>query len=284
MKFGSGLPIVAGGDTAALRDYVQALDDAGFDFLTTAGHILGVPRERHADRPPATFTGPFHDPFVLFGYLAGITQRLHFRPTILILPALPTALVAKQSAELQQLSGGRFELGVGISWNAVEYHALGQDFTTRGRRLEEQIQVLRRMWGEPYVTFDGRWHRLDGVGLNRVVSPPIPIWVGAGPDERVLRRVARVADGWIPLGDPTEALPRLRQYLTEAGRDPASFGLTARLILGQGGPEAWLETARGIQTLGATHLTLTTPPEVHGEAALKLLLEGRTALSSGLPS
>src|SRR4051812_2990035 len=111
MKFGAGLPIVAAADRDALRDFVQALDGAGFDLLTIAGHILGTPADRFPDRPAATYAGPFHDPFVLFAFLAATTQRLHFRPTVLILPLHPTALVAKQAAELQALSGGRFELG-----------------------------------------------------------------------------------------------------------------------------------------------------------------------------
>src|SRR5437762_5610802 len=203
MKFGAGLPITATSDPIALRDYAQALDDAGFDLLTTAGHVLGVPAERYTDRPPPTYTGPFHDPFVLFGYLAAITQRVHFRPSILILPLYPAALVAKQAAELQQLSGGRFELGVGISWNAAEYQALGQDFSSRGARLDEQITVLRKLWTDPYVTFHGRWHTLEGVGLNRVPDTPTPIWIGRR-DERALRRVASAGDGVVPLGDPPD--------------------------------------------------------------------------------
>src|ERR1051326_6796587 len=145
MKFGAGLPLTAADDTAALRDFVQALDGGGFDVLTAAGHVLASPAGRFADRPPPTYSGPFHDPFVLFGYLAALTTRIHFRPSILILPLFPTGLVAKQGAELQHLSNGRFELGVGISWNASEYHALGQEFTNRGRRLAEQIEVLRRL-------------------------------------------------------------------------------------------------------------------------------------------
>src|SRR5437588_6878766 len=166
MQFGAGLPITAMSDPGAIRDYAQALDSSGFDVLTTAGHLLGVAAGRHPDRPTPLYAGPFHDPFVVFAYLAGVTHRLHFRPSILILPLYPTAVVAKQAAELQQVSNGRFELGVGISWNPAEYEAMGQDFATRGQRVAEQIEVLRRFWTEPYVTFEGRWHKLDGVGLN----------------------------------------------------------------------------------------------------------------------
>ena len=283
MKFGAGLPITAMRDPVAIRDFAQALDGAGFDLLTTAGHLLAVPTERFTDRPQATYTGPFHDPFVLFAYLAAITQRLHFRPSILILPLYPTAIVAKQAAELQQLSGGRFELGVGISWNTDEYSALGQDFSSRGRRIEEQIHVLRKLWSEPYVTFDGRWHALDGVGLNRVPETPIPIWMG-GSDERVLRRAAALADGFIPLGDPAVFFPKVQGYLREAGRDHASFGFTGRLVAGPGGPSAWIGAARQLQALGATHISLAAPPDLQGSAALERLIEARRALSSELDS
>lgn len=159
-------------------------------------------------------------------YLAAVTQRLAFRTSILILPLFPTALVAKRAAELSLLSGGRSQLGAGISWNLVEYEALGQDFKTRGRRLEEQIVGLRRLWTEPFVTFDGRFHTLHGVGLNQLPQQPIPVWIGCAPEEPLLRRVARVADGWLPQVDPEEPLGRLRGYLTETGRDLSSCGVT----------------------------------------------------------
>lgn len=281
MKFAAALPITAMSDPIAIRDYAQALDGAGFDVLTTAGHLLAVPAERYTDRPQATYAGPFHDPFVVFAYLAAITQRLHFRPSILILPLYPTAIIAKQSAELQQLSGGRFELGVGISWNAAEYQAVRADFTTRGAHLEEQIQVLRKLWSEPYVTFVGRWHTLEGVGLNRIPAKQIPIWIG-GSHERVLKRAAQLADGFIPLSDPAEVFPKVQNYLRGAGRDPASFGFAGRVAAGPGGPAAWLEAARKLQSLGATQLALSTPPDVQGSAALERIIEARNVLAAEL--
>lgn len=279
MEFGAGLPITAMTDVVALRDFTQALDEAGFDVLSSAGHLLAVPAERHTDRPQATYAGPFHDPFVLFGYLAAITRRIHFRPSILILPLYPTAIVAKQSAELQHLSDGRFELGIGISWNQAEYEALGQDFSIRGRRLEEQVLVLRRLWTEPYVTYTGRWHRLEGIGLNRPTSVPIPIWIG-GADDRVLRRAARVADGFMPLGDPATVIPVVQGYLREAGRDLTHFGFTGRVMAGPGGPTEWIESARKLQALGVTQLNLGTPPDLQGDAALQRLIEARSVLAS----
>jgi probable F420-dependent oxidoreductase len=281
MQFGAGLPINAMGDTIAFRDFAQALDGAGFDVLASAGHVLGVPAERYTDRPQATYAGPFHDPFVAFGYLAAITQRIHFRPSILILPLYPTAIVAKQSAELQHLSNGRFELGIGISWNTAEYRALGQDFSTRGRRLEEQVEVLRKFWTQPYVTFSGRWHELEGVGLNRVASVPIPIWIG-GSHERVLRRAARVADGFMPLGDPFTVIPQVQAHLRAAGRDPAHFGFTGRVTAGPGGAEEWIEATRKLAAIGVTQVTLGTPPDLQGEAALRRLIEARDTLAAAL--
>src|SRR5689334_3364502 len=234
-------------DPLALRDYAQALDESGFDVLTTAGHLLGVAAGRHPDRPVPLYAGPFHDPFVVFAYLAGLTRRIHFRPSLLILPLFPTAVVAKQAAELQQLSGGRFELGVGLSWNEAEYAAAGADFTTRGRRVEEQIGVLRRLWSEPYVTFQGRWHTLDEVGLNRIPSVPIPIWLG-GEHERALRRAARLADGFISLHDPTRDIPRIMRYVQESGRETTRFPVTVRLPVTAGGPDDWIRDARQLQS------------------------------------
>lgn len=282
MRFGAGFGLTAGDDPTALRAFAQRLDQAGFDLLTVSGHLLSVAAGRYSDRPTATYAGPFHDPFVLFGYLAAVTQRLRFRTSILILPLYATTIVAKQSAELQMLSGGRFELGVGISWNPTEYRAVGQDFTNRGRRLEEQVLVLRRLWSEPLVRFSGRYHQLDDVGLQRVPAQPIPIWMGGTNDERVLRRVARLADGFIPLGDPAEPLARLRQYLAEAGRDVAGFPLAGRLLAGPGGPEAWVESARGLQALGVSDLMLAAPPDLPPAEALERLVEARAALERAL--
>ncbi len=281
MRFGTSLPLRAVDDTALLRDTAQALDGAGFDTVSIGGHLLSVEPGRLDDRPEITYVGPFHDPFVLFAYLAAITERIHFRTSVLILPLFPTAVVAKQAAELSILSGGRFELGVGVSWNEAEYRAAGADYRTRGRRLEEQLTLLRRLWTEPFVTFEGRFHSFDRIGLNRT-PPPIPIWIGSGTDEHVLRRAARLADGWTPMGDPEPVLPDLRRYVEEAGRDPATFGLTMRVILLDDGPEAWRAQARRAQSLGATELTLAAPPMASPADGLKRLVEAREVLAAEL--
>ena len=282
MRFGTSFSLRAVDDPAQLRDTAQALDGAGFDTVSIGGHLLSVEPGRFDDRPEVTYVGPFHDPFVLFAYLAGVTERLHFRTSVLILPLFPTAVVAKQAAELSILSGGRFELGAGISWNPAEYRAVGVDSRTRGRRFEEQLLLLRRLWTEPFVTFEGRFHSFDRIGLNRI-PPPIPIWIGSGTDERVLQRVARLADGWTPMGDPEPVLPDLRRCVEEAGRDPATFGLTMRVITSDDGPDAWLAQARRAQTLGATELTLTPPPSAASPAdVLGRLIGAREVLAAEL--
>lgn len=281
MKYGSGFSITEPQDPSVVRDLAQALDGAGFDFATLGGHILAAPEGRYEGRPPMTYVGPFHDHFVLFAYLSGITQRIHFLSSILILPLWPTAIVAKQSAELHYVSGGRFELGVGISWSNEEYQALGQNIKNRGRRLEEQIDLLRRFWKEPFVSFEGKYHTVDNLGLNRQPID-IPVWMGIGAEEPQLRRIARLADGWIPQGDPTEPMKTLRRYLEEAGRDPSSFSLLGRIVLTPDGPSAWVEAARRMQAAGATHLGLGAAPGTPPAEALKTILEAKKVLAEEL--
>ncbi len=281
MKFGSGFSISEPQDRTMVRDLAQSLDGAGFDFATLGGHVLGAPDGRYEGRPAMTYVGPFHDPFVLFGYLAGVTKRLHFITSILILPLMPTALVAKQSAELDYVSGGRFELGAGISWSPDEYEALGQNIKNRGRRLEEQIQLLRRFWQEPVVNFEGRYHHVNGLGLNRRPID-IPIWIGCGPDDVQLRRMAELADGWLPQGDPTEPLKKLREYLAAEGRDAAAFRVLGRVVASPEGPEAWVAAARHLQAAGVTHIGIGAAPGTPPAEGLAKILEARKVLSEAL--
>jgi probable F420-dependent oxidoreductase len=282
MKFGHGFPLVALDDVARIRDFAQTLDGAGFDYITAAGHLLSSPADRYQGRPPATYAGPYHDPFVLFAYLAGITQRLEFMTSILILPLYETAVVAKQAAELAFLSNNRFHLGVGLSWQEPEYEALNQDIHTRGRRLQEQVEVLRLLWTQPYVTFKGRWHNLDQVGLNRLPSQPIPIWFGTSAEERPMRRAASVGDGYMPMGDPAELFPRIQEYMVEQGRDGRAFMLMTRLTAGDGGPDSWTGEAKRLQGLGVTHLTIGAPPDVQGAAAITRITEAKDAVAAAL--
>jgi probable F420-dependent oxidoreductase len=190
-----------------------------------------------------------------------VTLRVELVTGVLILPQRQTALVAKQAAEVDVLSGGRLRLGIGIGWNPVEYEALGPSFQDRGARSEEQIALLRALWADPLVTFDGRWERVDNAGINpRPAAGRIPVWLGGGSD-RTLRRVARIGDGWLPNADPAkgaEMVERLRGYAREAGRDPAGIGLEPQLSLAKVPPAERADYVAAWQRLGATHLTVST--------------------------
>jgi probable F420-dependent oxidoreductase len=204
----------------------------------------------------------FHEPFVLFGYLAAVTQRIGLATGVIILPQRQTVLVAKQAAEVDVLSKGRLRLGVGIGWNHVEYEALGQNFKDRGRRSEEQIEVLRALWTNELVTFNRRWHKITDAGINPLpVQRPIPIWFG-GNAEPVLQRVGRLGDGWFPLAEPGEKLremiEKMKGYAKEAGRDPASIGIEGRVNAAGGTPEKWREAVSQWKSLGATHVSINT--------------------------
>jgi probable F420-dependent oxidoreductase len=213
----------------------------------------------------------FHEPFVLFGYVAGITRRLEMVTGILILPQRQTVLVAKQAAAVDVLSGGRLRLGIGIGWNAVEYEALGEEFHNRGRRSEEQVAVLRTLWTSELVTYQGRWHTITDAGLNPMpVQRPIPIWLGgggqraedAGRGERVLRRIARLGDGWFPQGRPDDVMAarveKLRGYIREAGRDPQAVGIDPQVSLRGASDAALAGAVRAWRALGATHVSVNT--------------------------
>jgi probable F420-dependent oxidoreductase len=281
MHYGSPIPITAFREFDAVRDYVGTLDGEGFDFTSTSGHVLGQPSGTNPQRPDRQYVGPFYDPMVTFAYLAGQTRRIRFMTAILILPAWPTVLAAKQAAELAILSRGRLELGIGISWNAAEYRALGQDIRGRGARIEEQIAVMKLLWSRPYVTFEGRYHTLDNVGLNRADVPPIPIWMGTESGEVALRRVARLCDGWMSLGDPLPDIPRLQQFMREAGRDPAQLKVRGPLVVGDDA-RAMVERARTMAAGGVTHINLVAPPDREPRAALPAIVAARKALVDAL--
>lgn len=274
MKYAFNLPLGAL-ETVEYRDLVQTLDGEGFDLATMGGHLLTAAAGRYPDRPVANYAGNYAEPFVLFSYLSAITTHLAFMNSIHITPMFPTALVAKQAAELSILSGGRYILGTGISWQAPEYEAMGADVSTRGQRLVEQVRLLRRFWTEPVVTFEGKYHHIDGVGIGRLPEKPVEIWMGTGTDDARLKRVARLADGWIPTGDPEEPLSRLRKHLEEAGRDPSTFGIVARVAAG---PEA-VDAAKRLQTLGATYITVGAPQGQSALEALPAILETKRALA-----
>jgi probable F420-dependent oxidoreductase len=252
-----------GNDPEAIRDYARRVEALGYRHLMVYDHVLGASTLNRPDwRGAYTSESAFHEVFVLLAHLAAITERLEFVMAVLVLPQRQTALVAKQAASLDLLSGGRLRLGVGVGWNAVEYEALNENFHDRGARSEEQIAVLRALWTEPVVSFKGRWHTITEAGINPLPAQrPIPVWIG-GYTEVTLRRVAKLGDGYFPRGAPdAEAaalVQRLRGYAAELGRDPASIGIDARIEVGRGTPEEWRALADGWRGLGATHLSLNT--------------------------
>ena len=277
MKYGASFPVADWGDVIALRDFAQTMDGAGMDYVSLSTHLLSMPLGSLPDEPLHHYVGPYREPMVLFSYLAGLTERIVFRTAVLILPLYPTALIARLAGDVSIISGGRLELGVGISWNPREYEALGQDVHVRGKRMVEQITLLRKMWSRPHVTFEGRWHKLDGIGLNQL-PPRIPILIGAGIEEYLLRRVARLGDGWIPLTDPVEPLQRLRRYVEEEGRDFSTFQVSGRLMIGNDGPQAWVEHVRRLHEAGINDMEIFPGRGLVGPAAAARLLEARKAL------
>ena len=267
-----------GNDPQAIKDYAQTAEDLGYDYLLVYDHVLGAHPEREPRLTgPYTHEHPFHEPLVLFGFLAAVTQRLELVTGILILPQRQTALVAKQTAEVDILSGGRLRLGIGIGWNYVEYEALGMDFHNRGRRVEEQIAVLRQLWTQPLVTYRSVHHAIDNAGLNPLpIQRPIPIWFG-GVAEPVLRRMARLGDGWMPAGRPPDdrikaRIERLHGYLREAGRDPQRFGVDPWISIAGLDKDEWRRRVEAWRALGATHVAVDTmragfaSPQAHIEA------------------
>ena len=276
MRLGATFPQTEiGSEPVAVRDFAQAVEATGYDYLLAYDHVLGADPARHELTGPYTHNTLFHEPLVLFGYLAGLTERIELVTGIIILPQRQTALVAKQAAEVDVLSGGRLILGVGIGWNQVEYEALGADFHTRGRRSEEQVQLLRRLWDEELVTFEGEFDTVNYAGILPRPKRRIPIWFG-GAAPSVLRRVGTYGDGWLPLGRGTREetlvrFERIRQHAREAGRDPDAIALVGS---GHAGTplEEQVANARAWEASGATHLTLNTmnaglkTPQQHIEA------------------
>jgi probable F420-dependent oxidoreductase len=264
MRFGVVFPQTEiGADPAALRDFAQAAESLGYDHLLAYDHVVGAnPASRPGWRPPYTYKDAFHEPFVLFGYLAGLTSKIELVTGIIILPQRQTVLVAKQAAAVDVSSRGRLRLGIGIGWNPVEYEALNEDFHNRGRRSEEQIEVMRLLWTNELVTFEGRWQKIRDAGLNPLpVQRPIPVWFG-GSDDRALRRLARLGDGWFPLLDPDDkcraAIEKIHLFARSAGRDPNVIGIEGRVAAGQGSEETWLKRIAAWKELGATHVTVNT--------------------------
>jgi probable F420-dependent oxidoreductase len=251
-------------DPLAIRDFAQTAEGLNYSHLLIYEHVIGAV---HAGRNPplavpydeATL---FHEPLVLLGYLSAFTSSIELATGVVVLPQRQTALVAKQTAEVAFLSNERLRLGIGVGWNYVEYAALNEDFSTRGARQAEQIEVLRKLWSEPVVDFKGRWHHLDRVGIAPRPERPIPIWIG-GFSDAAYRRAARLADGFIyslygPTGpdpDPKKSIQRLLEMVEDAGRDPSEFGIEVLVPLSPP-PGEFAQLAAGWEDTGVTHVTL----------------------------
>jgi probable F420-dependent oxidoreductase len=247
------------GDPAAVRDFAQAAEELGYSHMLVYDHVLGAEHEKRDPElwGPYTDLDPFHEPFVLLGYIAGITTRIELGTGVLILPQRQTALVAKQAAEIDLLSGGRLRLGVGLGWNYVEYQSLNEDFSNRGARCTEQVDLLRRLWAEPLLDYRGDWHRIDRASILPRPSRQIPIWFG-GFKEPALRRAARIGDGFIFSGRRErliDAAERLRGHLVDAGRESDPFGFEAFVEYGRG-PEYWQDDIDAYERAGFTHVAM----------------------------
>lgn len=263
MKIGFVYPQTEfGNDPGAIRELAQTAEELGYAYVLAYDHVVGVNPGRTDWNGPYDFRSPFQSPFLLFSFMAGVTRQLGFATGILILPQRQSVLVAKQAATLDVLSGGKMRLGIGVGWNEPEFTALGENFHDRGRRVEEQVDVLRALWTNPLVKYSGTWHNIPDAGINPLpVQQPIPIWFG-GHADIVLKRAARMGDGWLPNYRSAEeaqpALGKLEQYLEQAGKDRSKFGLEARIRYADGDISHWEQLLAGWQEAGATHISFNT--------------------------
>ncbi|KHO21491.1 LLM class F420-dependent oxidoreductase [Mycolicibacterium setense] len=250
-----------GGDPGAVRAYGQRVEELGFTHIVAYDHVVGADPAVHRDwAGPYDLYTTFHEPMVMFGYLAAVTS-LELVTGVVILPQRQAVLVAKQAAEVDLLTGGRLRLGVGLGWNAVEYEALGQDFGNRGKRSEEQVELMRRLWTESSVTFEGRYHRVTGAGLAPLpVQRPIPVWFGAA-SARAFERAGRLGDGWFPMVSPgpelEDARARVERAAVAAERDPATIGMEGR-VSWTGDPDQTAADIAAWADAGATHVAVNT--------------------------
>jgi len=263
MKVGAVFPQTEiGTDPGKIKEYAQALEDLGLNHILTFDHVLGGNSETHNLKGPYKHTDSFHELFVLYGFLAAITKNIELASGIIILPQRQTALVAKQAAAIDILSKGRLRLGIGIGWNDVEYEALGMDFKDRGLRSEEQISLLRKLWCNELITFDGKWHKITDAGLNPLpVQRPIPIWFG-GHADAVMRRLARIGDGWFPLFEMNDEgkglIDKLHRYIEEAGRHSSEVGIETFINVSDKTSEQYKKEIADWKNVGATHISVNT--------------------------
>ncbi|HET7037235.1 MAG TPA: LLM class F420-dependent oxidoreductase [Thermomicrobiaceae bacterium] len=267
MRIGAGFPTLdLGGDPAVIRHWAESVEALGFDHILAYEHIVGFNGQNHVSAfGPLDAHSCFDEPLVLLGFLAAVTRRVGLATGVLVLPQRQTALVAKQAAQVDALSGGRLRLGIGVGWVPEEFALLRENYRDRGRRAEEQIAVLRALWTEQPAAFQGRWHQFEQAGISPLpVQRPIPIWIGSH-SEAGLRRLGRWADGWLPVARSAEGVERLkglwqtiREAAEAAGRDPAAIGIDGQVVFNWVPEHGWREYASAWQSFGATHLTVTT--------------------------
>jgi probable F420-dependent oxidoreductase len=286
MRIGCTFPHAdIGNDPAAIRDFAQAAEALGYAHIMIYDHVLGAV---HADRKPPlagpyTEHSPFHEAFVTFGFLAAVTAKIELMTGILILPQRQAVLAAKQAAEVDILSRGRLRLGLGTGWNYVEYEGLGVEWKNRGARYEEQIDLMRRLWAEPVIDYRGRFHRIDRAGILPRPGRRIPIWIG-GAHERVLRRAAKLADGFLfSQSGPRslEGAKKVREYVAAEGRDAAAFGVEGILNYADG-ESKWVERLESWRRIGASHVCVRTMGELPVSPSTQIAAIRRYAEAVGL--
>jgi len=282
-------------DAGAIREYAVAVEEMGFTHISAYDHVLGANTANRPDwKGPYRLETSFQEPLVLFSFMAAVTSGLGFFTAILILSQRQAALVAKQTACLDIFCEGRLRLGVGTGWNQVEYEALGMSYPERGKRIEDQIEVLRGLWSQDAVSFDTEFHKISDAGINPLpVQRPIPVWLGGGSDrpffgaranEKVIRRIARIADGWCPMWQPgpraQELMEILRNFCHEFGRNPEDIGLEGTYVAARSEQDHWSEGLAAWRAMGASHLSVITMNEgLQGvKEHLQRLEEFRSAL------
>ena len=265
MQLGASLPVGdIGTGPSVVRDYAQTLEGMGFAYIQAPDHVLGGNPAGHKDKARVgTNTTAYHDPFVLFSFIAGCTQKIGFAPGVLILAQRQAVLVAKQAASLDELSGGRLRLGIGVGWNELEFTGLNENFKNRGKRSEEQVQVMQALWANDHVDFKGKYHTIDDSGINpRPKSGRVPVWFG-GHVDATLERTAKWGDGWMPLAYPADdsalrAFDKLRGLVAAAGRSMDDVGIEVWMSLGSDDPDLWRKDFAFWKAAGVTHVTAHT--------------------------
>ena len=281
MKIGVVFPQTEiGADPAVAAKFATTAESLGYDHLLAYDHVLGANTASRPDwQGPYTMNSMFQEPLVLFAYLAGLTKTLEFASGVIILPQRQTALVAKQAACVDVLSNGRLRLGIGTGWNDVEYEALGENFNNRGKRSEEQIDLLRRLWADEAVTYDGEWHKITDAGLNPLpVNKSIPIWLG-GMAPQVIDRVGRLADGWFPFAnkDLANQIEQVREVARTAGRDPDSIGIECIVPTNTD-----VDRLKSLQEIGVSHVAMVTMNQELADPAAHIdaISSARTVLAA----